>query len=84
MAMELLAGHLVTSGGMSAVFVGSFPHPVWDNLDLVVWVMEDGSVSLDALRRDQDVGEARPDTPAQRAVRVRQAVVDGVGGRSGG
>lgn len=32
-------------------------HPVWPQLSLVIWVLEDGTVSLDALHPKQDVGK---------------------------
>ncbi|MGH3834082.1 MAG: hypothetical protein ACRDSF_00035 [Pseudonocardiaceae bacterium] len=32
-------------------------HPVWPQLCLVIWILDDGSVSLDALHPKQDVGK---------------------------
>jgi hypothetical protein len=75
MVRELLSGNKVVSGGMSGVFIVSCPHPVWNDLDLVVWILEDGTVSLDALRPDQDVGTVVPNTPAERAARLREVLV---------
>jgi len=55
---ELLPGDLVSLPGQSATFIAAAPHPVWPRLMLVIWRLDDGTWSLDALRADQEAGEA--------------------------
>ena len=71
---HLLPGDLVTQGEMSAVYVTQAEHPLFPGLRLVVWRLDGGGWSHDALRPDQDVGEAAVTVPAQRAVRLRRAL----------
>lgn len=73
---ELLPGDLVSQGGMQAVFITHCPHPVWPRLRLVIWRLDDGGWSHDALDADQDVGEAAPATSEERQHRLR-AVLGG-------
>jgi hypothetical protein len=72
---RLLPGDKVSQGGRSAVFITACPHPVWEGLRLVIWRMDDDSLSLDALRGDQDVGQVEPIEPAARATRLRDALL---------
>lgn len=54
---DLVPGDRVTLAGESAVFITQAVHPVWPVLHLVIWRLGDGTVSLDALSVDQEVGE---------------------------
>lgn len=73
MVAELTAGDLVTNGGMSAVFIIRGPHPIWPGLALVIWRLDDGSWSFDALDFHQDVGDVT--LPAGRQERLRAALL---------
>lgn len=53
---DLDPGDLVVNGGAEAVFIARTQHPVWPVLQLVIWRLGDGTVSLDALSADQEVG----------------------------
>jgi hypothetical protein len=64
----------VTQAGRSAVYVAQAEHPLYAGLRLVVWKLDDGSWSHDALRPDQDVGEAAVTVPYQRVLRLRRAL----------
>ncbi len=70
---DLTPGDVVVSGGDSATFVASMPHPIWPQIALVVWKMADGSWSHDALDWRQDVGELIPDV--DRSVALRTALL---------
>jgi len=72
--VHLQPGDLVTNGGMSAVFIARTVHPVWPVLQLIVWRLDDGTASFDALRSDQEVGEVAPATSAERYDRLVEAV----------
>jgi len=77
---ELLPGDLVTSGDARAVFITSCPHPVWEELRLVIWRMEeDGSIRVDVLKPDYEVGDVGPIEPAARAGRLADALLPGWG-----
>lgn len=55
---DLIGGDVVDSGiGRSATFIGRSDHPRYHGLALVVWRLDDGSVSFDALDYRQVVGE---------------------------
>jgi hypothetical protein len=71
---DLQPGDLVTHSGMSAVFITRTPHPAWPALELVVWRLDDGTPSFDALAAAQDVGQVAPSTAAQRSDRLVSAV----------
>lgn len=73
---ELLPGDLVSQAGMSAVFVTHCQHPIWPHLRMVIWRLDDGSWSHDALRADQDVGAITDATSEERRDRLRHAVLD--------
>lgn len=72
--IDLQPGDHVTNGGESAVFIVRTQHPVWAVLQLVVWRLQDGTASFDALSPDQEVGEVTPATPAERYDRLVDAV----------
>lgn len=51
------------------------PHPHWKHLCLVVWLLDDGTWSFDALDARQDVGQLVDVVPdAERVGAVRQLV----------
>jgi hypothetical protein len=64
----LLPGDLIGKGGQKGLYLGQGIHPVWPQLKLVIWRLEDGSLSFDALSRMQDVGEYIP--PCTRQARI--------------
>lgn len=74
---ELLPGDEVELGGQRAVFIAAVPHPCWPRLRLVIWRLDDGSWSLDALAARQDVGEAAASSAAGRRARVQAAFSGG-------
>ena len=54
---ELSPGDVVEVVDKRSIFIGSMPHPIYRNLSLVIWrILDDDSVSFDALRSNQDVG----------------------------
>jgi hypothetical protein len=54
---ELRSGDVVTLADQSAVFIASEPHPEYPGLRLVIWKLDDGTWSLDALSNLQEVGD---------------------------
>jgi hypothetical protein len=81
---DLLPGDLVTQGEHSAVHIAHQTHPYWTNLQLVIWRLDDGTISLDALDIRQDVGEITPaDWPARQA-RLLHAINPALGGLAPG
>jgi len=66
--------------GMSAVFIAQCPHPVWSHLQLVVWRLSNGEMSLDALAAGQVVQGVldRTVNPVERIERIKRAI--GIGG----
>jgi len=54
---ELVGGDVVSSAGRSATFIGRSDHPRYPGMQLVVWRLDDGTVSLDALDSRQVVGD---------------------------
>ena len=71
---DLLPGDLVVKEGIgSATFIAKGPHPKYLSLQLVIWKLEDGTWSLDALRWNQEVGEVVFSTGAQRWDRIQEA-----------
>jgi hypothetical protein len=74
---DLLPGDLVTAPGRRpAVFITSCPHPVYHHLLLVIWRLGNGSVRLDALHPDDEVGTVEPIEPAARAERLADALIN--------
>lgn len=66
---ELLPGDIVENGPMKATFIFRHgQHPRYPNtaLNLVVWVLEDGSFSFDALLGMQEVGHRHIMEPIDR------------------
>lgn len=71
---ELRPGDLVTQSGVgSAIFIASGTHPKYPGLRLVIWKLDDGTWSLDALRWNQEVGELIFSTAEQKWDRVQEA-----------
>lgn len=68
---QLRPGDYVTIDDTSATYITQTQHPMWPNLQLVIWRMGDGSWSHDALSPQQDVGEAVVSTEAVRLQRLR-------------
>lgn len=54
---DIESGTTVTNGGMSATLMCQQPHPHFSGFQLAVWVLEDGTVTFDALHPQQDVGQ---------------------------
>jgi hypothetical protein len=72
---ELIPGDLVTvpAVNMSATFVARTTHPIWPNLQLVIWRLDNGSWSHDALDARQEVGDVSPANDIDRKARLRAA-----------
>lgn len=84
--MDLQPGDLVTLPGphglISSTFVAQTAHPIWPHLRLVVWRTDPelrlpGDWSHDALDPRQVVGTVTPSTSAERAERLRAALLGG-------
>jgi hypothetical protein len=77
--MELLPGDEVSvvapEGAKTAVFVAETAHPLWPSLRLVVWRLDSGEWSHDALSALQEVGTVRPSSSAERVERLRAALL---------
>jgi hypothetical protein len=73
---DLLPGDLVTSAPGRPVFITSCPHPVFHHLVLVICRLADGSVHLEALHPDDEVGAVDPIEPAARADRLADALIN--------
>lgn len=65
---ELQPGDKVTmpGGQISGIFISAAPHPFYLNLELVAWRLSDGSMSLDALDAEQEIGDIVQATGMQR------------------
>lgn len=74
---ELAPGDRVTLGGMSATYVQQAPHPLWPHLRLVLWHMDDGSWSHDALAAAQEVGDLVPSGYESRMARLSAVFLGG-------
>lgn len=72
---ELTPGDLVRHIGMSATFIARTAHPIWPHLQLVIWRLEDGSWSHDALDAGQEVGIVEPTSDTDRQQRLRGALL---------
>jgi hypothetical protein len=72
---DLLPGDVVTSGERAATHIAHLAHPYYQDLQLVVWRLDDGTISLDALHIRQEVGELAPIKDwAERRQRLRHAL----------
>lgn len=70
---ELRPGDVVILFLRQGTFISSSPHPNYPGLSLVIWKLDDGTWSLDALAYHQEVGELIPSTPNERWARVQEA-----------
>jgi hypothetical protein len=61
--------------GVEAIFVARTDHPLFRSLQLVVWRMNDGTWSHDALDVDQEVGSVTLTTPEERLASLRRALL---------
>lgn len=52
-----MPGDVVVLSGMRGTHIVHTQHPIWPQLELVIWRLDDGSISFDALDPRQDVGE---------------------------
>lgn len=73
---NLICGDVVEQAGQQATFLGRSDHPRYPGLAFVVWRLSDGSVSLDALDYDQEVGELvyDPSDWVGRSTRLEEAL----------
>lgn len=71
---DLMPGDLVVSGGMSGVFIHRGEHPLYPPLMLVIWRLDDGTISLDALAANQEVDAVAPASAAERYRRLDEAI----------
>jgi hypothetical protein len=74
---ELLPGDLVTlpEADASATFIQQVQHPLWPHLRLVIWKLDDGTWSLDALDARQDVGLRADLSHADRKQALQRALL---------
>ncbi len=75
--IDLLPGDAVRNGPDSATYIAQAPHPLWPNLQLVVWLMGDGQLNLDALQPGQELLCVERSTPGDRQQRLRDALTGG-------
>jgi hypothetical protein len=71
----LRPGDLDAHAGHHAVYIAQTEHPIWPHLRLVIWRLEDGMWSHDALDWRQDIGTVTPSTAAEREQRLRVALL---------
>jgi hypothetical protein len=72
---ELIPGDRIQVLGRTSTYVGRLSHPIWKHLQLVIWRMDDGTWSHDALDIRQEVGSIQPTTPEQRMQCLKQALL---------
>jgi hypothetical protein len=72
---SLLPGDHVDLMGTGAIYVAQTDHPLYPGLRLVVWKLDSGEWSHDALSAAQYVGEI--DVHADRAANLRAALTPG-------
>lgn len=70
---ELVPGDRITLFQTSATFVQRASHPLYPELQLVIWRMADDSWSHDALDARQHVGDVQRQTAEQRRETLRRA-----------
>lgn len=74
--IELIPGMKIldpTQYDIAHTFVAQCPHPLYTKLQLVIWRMQNGTWSHDALSPIQDVGECMPFTPTELKENLRAA-----------
>lgn len=74
---DLMPGLRIHQGSQSAVFIATTPHPLYLSLKLVIWKMDDGEWSLDALSAEQYIGEAEPASGPERRANLERALLGG-------
>lgn len=74
---ELVPGFVVVLDDRSATYITQTQHPIWPQLQLVIWRLANGSFSLDALSPHQHVGDVVPSTREQREQQLRGALLAG-------
>lgn len=74
---DLVPGDTVVLNGTPAIFITRTQHPLWPQLELVIWRLPDGSWSHDALSVDQFVGQAQPADVFSRKAALQRAVLGG-------
>jgi hypothetical protein len=80
--MDLRPGDLVTKWMRSACYIQSCAHPLFDHpMQLVIWRLDDGSWSHDALLPEQVVGQVHVSTLQERQQRLRAALLGGPAGQ---
>lgn len=72
---SLFPGEVVHMMGRQAVYIEQAPHPIYAGLRLVLWKLDTGEWSHDALDPRQEVGETLPSTPEERRVALRWALL---------
>jgi len=70
---DLLPGNTVRLGGQSAVHISHSDHPKYPGFQLVIWKLNDGTWSLDALFDTQEVGEMEDETDEERWEALQKA-----------
>jgi hypothetical protein len=71
---KLRPGDLVTMGYRSAVFIARDDHPGYPGFQLVIWRLDDGTISADALLAHQEVGKVDECTSEVRIERLLGAI----------
>ena len=54
---DLTPGDTIESGAFIGTFIGRMEHPLWPDLQLVTWRLDDGMISIGAMDLDREVGE---------------------------
>jgi hypothetical protein len=76
--MSLLPGDEVRLGDRSALYIThTLPHPLFPKLALVIWLLDDGTWSHDALLPTQEVGTVTASTADTREARLREVFLGG-------
>jgi hypothetical protein len=57
---DLEPGMTIQNGPMSAIFIAKAHHPKYPGLMLVIWKLDSGIFSFDALSPHQEVGDLLP------------------------
>jgi hypothetical protein len=71
---DLVGGDVIDIGGRRGTFIGRSDHPTYRGLQLVVWKLDDGTWSFDALSPVQHVGELVSARGAENVARLRSTV----------
>lgn len=76
--IDLVPGCRVTVDQIkaTATYIAQTRHPLWPHLQLVIWKLDDGTWSHDALSPMQDVGRIEPFTAEQLQRNLRAALLD--------